>query len=305
MKKSLLLKISIAVFSVFFTLFSFFASGCASPLEKARKSFNPHNYGYVAIGKYGQLLSNRYEEVDVRQYGIPLSHEFIHFDGTYLYFAAGKLDNKSETIDDYLHIYIYDPVNKTSEVLFTFMFMELKTVFPEAMHLKTVRVTSPGEFTFIATGHDYSPNPLMAYEISVIKEGLVMGKRSYKISSMENVINSAETRNSKYKWVNNPPAPFETLALTDGTTEKLMFAEDNTDAVWKHLKTQSGVDSGNVTRMGPYKNGYSVVEIYKKSGGLVTGSKEYYYFVCSYEKGGAEFFAYTGKDPLQNVFIIE
>ena len=291
----------IALLLTILTFLTFPLSSCSS-FKKAREKINPYGYKYVAVGRYGQIMSNVYEEVDVRQYGIPIRHEFINFDGELLYFCGIYTDDESSTINDHMDIYTYNPITKEVKCLFVFQITSVKSIYQSAMHLKAVRNVKPNEFTFIATGHPTNPN---AYEVTVDSEGNIIEHKYYQMSSLKEVINNLESRESNYSWANEKERHIKWIGLSDGTTEKPMFGENNDDVVWKNIKDAKGFEYDNVTRKGPYSSGYAVLEIVYKSGGLMTNNKEYYYFICSYEKGKADFFAYTGENPIHNIFIVE
>ena len=264
-----------------------------SEYDKLSRSENPKGFSYVGVNRYYEIVSNCYDKVDVRDYGIPLGSKFIYFDGSYLYFSYHDSHKR-------IMVYSFNPIQKTSKEVSSYSLSSMTTLYSSATDLYGVYMSKPGVFDYYGYFINSYTAYNMSYRVSLDASGNVINHDYRTISStLDKHFKYASEKGMKHYWSEDTlveELSFENCGISDGAKSRRVFDENTTDALWMYLKNEQKVSYTDMRKFAPNKRGEAVAEIVRKD--------EYIYFVSSYEDGQSYFLINNGKEQLSKVFVV-
>jgi hypothetical protein len=262
----------------------------------------------------GRIVSNYFDNVDVRSYGIPWLSRFIYFDGLNLYFAKSTYSENYRTGVESIAIYSFDPIEKTSRQILTYTAWEMSEIYTSTntIYLHCAYMISPEVFCFIGKSTPYGTSHLAkkaaGYMVKMNSDGHVISRGSFsKLNDFDKQVSTIVNQQATFKWNSTfefDKETFSDISLSYGDTTVKVFDQNITDEVFNFLKTKKGVSCKNMRKFVPSDCGYAVSEIQRKVEFGPFDSCDYNYFVSTIE-GETHFLFNNGEEQLTNVFAFK
>lgn len=282
--------------------------------DKKTSKSNPAGFYYVGADANGRIVSNYFDNVDVRSYGIPWLSRFIYFDGFNLYFAKSTNSENYRSGVERITIYSFNPIEKTSKQILTYNASEMREIFESVntIYLDCAYMISPEVFCFIGKSTPYGTSHLAkkpaGYMAIMNSSKKVISRGSFsKMDNFDKQVSTIVNDQATFKWNSTfefDKETFSDISLSYGDTTVKVFDQNITDEVFNFLKTKKGVSCKNMRKFVPSDCGLAVSEIQRKVTFGPFDSCDYNYFVSTIE-GETHFLFNNGEEQLTNVFAFK